>query len=89
MPQAGGEMPEELQAGRVGPMQVFEQEEGRTGISERNEKCADFGKERGLIGHTLQSTLAKAAGGGGRSWSKAQASNRSSHGPYGGVFVRS
>ena len=54
VPQAGGEMPEELQAGGIGPMEIFEQEEGRTGGGERGEERADLGEERGLVGHGLQ-----------------------------------
>src|SRR3954468_6508838 len=64
VPQTGSEVPEELQAGRIGSMKVFEQQEGWTGVGERGEKCADLGEVRGLIGHTLQPTLSE--GGRGR-----------------------
>src|SRR5215207_2011445 len=64
VPQAGSKIPEELQAGGVGPVKVFEQEESRTGLGERGEKSADLSEMRRLIGHKLQPALGE--GGGGR-----------------------
>src|SRR5215212_4396541 len=55
-------MSKELQTSRIRPMKVFEQEEGRTGVGERSEKCADLGEACGLIGHPLQPTLREGSG---------------------------
>ena len=89
VPQVRGEVAQEVEAGRIGPMEVFEEDESRTGGGELGEERRDLGEERGLVGHRRQPTAGEGGRGRGRSGSRRHASNRSSHGPYGGVFVRS
>ena len=82
MPQVGREVAEEVEAGRVGPVEVVEQEEGRAGGGELGEESPHLGEERGLVGDARQ----PAAGEGGRgrragSGRAGRPANRSSQGP--------
>ena len=62
LPQVGRDMPEQLQAGGIGPVQVLEEDEGWAGGAELGEEAAHVGEERGLVGDGIE----HAAGEGGR-----------------------
>ena len=47
-------MPKELKACRVGPLEIFKEEENRAGRGELGEEPADVGEERGLIRDWLE-----------------------------------
>ena len=90
VPQVGRDVAQQLQAGRIGPVQIFEENEKRASGAELGEEAADLGEECGLVGDALQ----HAAGEGGRrrgqrGIAQDTSATRSSQGPYGGVLVRS
>jgi hypothetical protein len=52
-------MPQELEAGRVSPMEVFEHDESRTDRGEGGDEAPHLGKERGLAGDALEPAVGK------------------------------
>ena len=55
-------MPEELQAGGVGPVEVLEEDYGRTDGGERGEERVNLGEEGGLVSDGLQPSAGKRRG---------------------------
>ena len=62
MPQVGTDVAQEVEAGRVGPVEVLEEDEDWTSGGELGQESPHLGEERGLIGDRRQ----PAAGEGGR-----------------------
>src|SRR5215217_9124011 len=53
------DMPQELEASGVGPMQVFQHDESRTNRSDARHKVPHLSKERGLAGDPFESAVGK------------------------------
>jgi hypothetical protein len=49
-PYVGTNVTQEVDAGRVGPVEVFEEDEGRTSGSKHSQELPHLGEERGLVG---------------------------------------
>ena len=62
----GRDVPEDLQAGRVGPVEVFEKDDRGADGGQLGEESADLGEEGGLVGDGLQLAAGEGRRGGGK-----------------------
>src|SRR5215213_2565665 len=68
MPQVGSHISQEVDAGRVGPMKVLEEDEGWVVDGELSQELPHFAEERGLIGDRCKPATDEGSGRRGQAW---------------------